>query len=126
MDLGSRHLSPVKKTHKKTEHFKQVLETRLNEAQRLLASAAEETRASSARQPDSADQALAEYERQTLAHKAAAAQQQIHSLNRALERIRQGNYGECAECGGDIESKRLEALPWARYCVACQEARERT
>jgi RNA polymerase-binding transcription factor DksA len=88
MDLGSRHLSPVKKTHKKTEHFKQVLETRLIEAQRLLASATEETRASSARQPDSADQALAEYERQTLAHKAAAAQQQIHSLCTGADQAR--------------------------------------
>ena len=111
---------------KKTEQLRQSLENRLAEAQRLLASAVEETRAYAARHADSADQALAEYERQTLAHKAAAAQQQIHSLNRALERIRQGNYGECAECGGDIEPKRLEALPWARYCVACQEARERT
>jgi RNA polymerase-binding transcription factor DksA len=51
---------------------------------------------------------------------------QVESLNRALERIRQGTYGVCAECGGDIEPKRLEAIPWARYCVTCQEARERT
>lgn len=116
----------VKKTHKKTEHFKQLLETRLNEAQRVLASATEETRTYAARHADSADQAAAEFERQTLAHKASAAQQQIESLNRALQRISQGTYGECAQCGGDIEPKRLEALPWARYCVTCQEARERT
>jgi DnaK suppressor protein len=84
----------------------------------------EETRAYAARHADSADQAASEFERQTLAHKAAAAQQQIENLNRALERIKHGTYGECAECGGDIEPKRLEALPWARYCVACQQARE--
>ena len=42
----------------------------------------------------------------------------------AVERIQHGSFGECAECGGDIEPKRLEAIPWARYCVKCQEARE--
>jgi DnaK suppressor protein len=110
---------------KHTEQLRQGLEDRLAEAQRVLASATEETRAYAARHADSADQAAAEYERQTLTHKAAAAQQQIQNLNRALERIRQGTYGVCAECGGDIEPRRLEALPWARYCVTCQEARER-
>jgi DnaK suppressor protein len=110
----------------KTEQLKQSLEQRVAEAQRVLASATEETRTYAARHPDAADQALAEYERQTLTHKAATAQQQIENLNRALQRIAQGSYGVCAECGGDIEPKRLEALPWAQYCVVCQEARERT
>jgi hypothetical protein len=67
----------------KTEQLKQMLQNRAAEAQRVLASATEETRTYAARHPDAADQALAEYESQTLAHKAAAAQQQIDSLNRA-------------------------------------------
>jgi RNA polymerase-binding transcription factor DksA len=50
----------------------------------------------------------------------------IHGLKQALERLRQGTFGECAECGGEIEPKRLEAIPWARYCVKCQEAREQS
>jgi len=112
------------RSQKQTEQLRQSLEERLAEAQRVLASAMEETRAYAARHADSADQAAAEFERQTLAHKAAAAQQQIENLNRALERIKHGTYGDCAECGGDIEPKRLQALPWARYCVACQSARE--
>ena len=114
------------KTADKAEHFRQLLETRLAEAQRVLASAEQETRASAAKHADSADQAAAEFDRQTLAHTAAVAGQMIQTLNRALERIHQGSFGECAECGGDIEPKRLEALPWAQYCVTCQEARERT
>jgi DnaK suppressor protein len=113
------------RSQKQTEQLKLSLEERVAETQRVLASATEETRAYAAKYADSADQAAAEFERQILAHKAAAAQQQIENLNRALERIKQGTYGECAECGGDIEPKRLEALPWARYCVTCQEARER-
>jgi DnaK suppressor protein len=32
------------------------------------------------------------------------------------------SYGTCLECGEAISLKRLDALPWARFCVACQEA----
>jgi len=109
---------------KKTEHFRQLLETRIEESERILANAEQEVRASSARHADSADQAAVEYERQTLAHKADLARQTIRSLTDAVKRISQGTFGECAQCGAEIETKRLEAIPWARYCVKCQEARE--
>ena len=108
----------------KTEHFKRLLEARIVGAERTIANSEQEIRAISARQADSADQAAAEYERQTLAHKAAVARQALQNLRQALERIVQGTFGECAECGNDIESKRLEAIPWARYCLKCQELRE--
>jgi DnaK suppressor protein len=39
----------------------------------------------------------------------------------ALVRIEHGTYGVCAECEEPISAKRLDALPWARYCVTCQE-----
>jgi DnaK suppressor protein len=109
---------------KKLQQFKETLEARILECERVLANAEEETRANSARQADSADQAAAEYERQTLAHKADVARQTITRLTDALKRISQGNFGECAQCGAEIEVKRLEAVPWARYCLKCQEARE--
>ena len=110
---------------KKAGHFKQLLETRISELNRVLATAEQETRASAARHADPADQAAAEYERQAIVHKNNTARQMLKTLAQALERIQHGNFGECAECGGDIEPKRLEAIPWARYCVKCQEARER-
>jgi DnaK suppressor protein len=109
---------------KKVEEFRTLLESRVAESQRILLSAEQETRASSARHADSADQAAAEYERQTLAHKAGIARQTIRRLEDALIRIKQGTFGECAHCAGDIEGKRLNAIPWARYCVKCQETRE--
>ena len=90
----------------------------------MLATAEQETRAGAARHADPADQAAAEYERQAIVHKINTARQMLKTLGQALERIRQGSFGECAECGGDIEPRRLEAIPWARYCVKCQEARE--
>ena len=39
----------------------------------------------------------------------------------ALDRIEEGGYGACAECDELISLKRLEAIPWARYCISCQE-----
>jgi DnaK suppressor protein len=109
---------------RQTEHFKQVLETRVAELEHVLATAQQEIQVVTARHADPADQAASEYERQSLVHKAATARQTLRTLKQALERLRQGSFGECAECGGDIEVKRLEVIPWARYCVKCQEARE--
>ena len=39
-------------------------------------------------------------------------------------RIRTGEYGHCQQCGQEINVKRLEAAPWARHCVRCQELEE--
>jgi RNA polymerase-binding transcription factor len=42
----------------------------------------------------------------------------------AVERIRSGEYGTCESCGKPIHAKRLEAVPWATLCVACQSVAE--
>jgi DnaK suppressor protein len=39
----------------------------------------------------------------------------------ALSRIDNGTFGECMSCGQEISSKRLNAVPWSRYCITCQE-----
>lgn len=39
----------------------------------------------------------------------------------ALSRIESGTFGECMSCGQEISSKRLDAVPWSRYCITCQE-----
>ncbi len=46
----------------------------------------------------------------------------LREVNDALRRIDHGTYGVCAECEEEISTKRLDALPWARYCVTCQES----
>jgi DnaK suppressor protein len=45
----------------------------------------------------------------------------LREVTDALQRISHGNYGICLECEEPISSKRLDAVPWARYCVTCQE-----
>src|SRR5215472_10620974 len=45
----------------------------------------------------------------------------LREISDALLRIEQGTYGVCLECEEPISVKRLHAVPWARYCVTCQE-----
>ncbi len=46
----------------------------------------------------------------------------LREISDALRRIDAGTYGACMECEEPISQKRLDAVPWARYCVTCQEA----
>jgi len=48
----------------------------------------------------------------------------LRQVRDALQRIEQGTYGRCAVDGGPIEEKRLEAMPWTRYCMKHQSMRE--
>src|SRR3974377_1851429 len=46
----------------------------------------------------------------------------LREVSDGLRRLEQGSYGICMECEEPISTKRLDAVPWARYCVTCQEA----
>ncbi len=46
-------------------------------------------------------------------------EQVLDEIVQALERINQGTYGKCEECGANIPKARLQALPYARHCVEC-------
>ena len=46
-------------------------------------------------------------------------------VTEALKRIEANTYGVCLECEEPIGAKRLAALPWARYCISCQDAKYR-
>jgi DnaK suppressor protein len=49
---------------------------------------------------------------------------ELRAIEDAIERIDNEDYGICANCEDPIELKRLEAIPWARFCRACQEEME--
>ena len=46
---------------------------------------------------------------------------QLRMVEEALDRLGSGDYGVCLACDEPIAPKRLHALPWARYCVDCQD-----
>jgi DnaK suppressor protein len=66
-----------------------------------------------------AEQALGDLERLGDAERL-----ELRRIDAALERVAEGRYGTCAACGATIERRRLQALPWAVRCTACEEARE--
>src|SRR5215831_1507650 len=45
----------------------------------------------------------------------------LREISDALVRLDHGHYGVCLDCEEPISPKRLDAVPWARYCVRCQE-----
>lgn len=49
---------------------------------------------------------------------------ELRAIEDAIRRIDNDDYGICAMCEDPIEIKRLEVIPWARYCLACQEEME--
>jgi DnaK suppressor protein len=112
-------------TPKKVDHFKRLVEERIAELNRSIEAGQEQARVLATRHPDAMDQAAIEYERQAALYKVTTDRQLRQTLTRTLERIHTGKFGECAECGAEIEQKRLEAIPWAQYCIKCQEAMEK-
>jgi DnaK suppressor protein len=49
----------------------------------------------------------------------------LQQIDEALKRVDEGTFGACRSCGEPIASPRLRAIPWARYCIDCQELEER-
>ena len=49
----------------------------------------------------------------------------LREIRSALRRIDEGTFGTCLHCEEEISRRRLEAVPWARLCLQCQEAADR-
>lgn len=47
----------------------------------------------------------------------------LRDVEEALDRLDEGSYGVCGDCEQEISIKRLNAVPWAKYCITCQEKR---
>ena len=70
---------------------------------------------------DVADQAVLSYQKELIFTQGTEGHSQLSLVRLALERLREGTFGECLHCGRTIGEKRLEALPWTPYCIECQE-----
>ena len=73
---------------------------------------------------DLADKASSSYTKEFMFSKSDSDRQLLQAVVDALDRIEGGAYGECENCGEPVERKRLEALPWAAFCLGCQERTE--
>jgi DnaK suppressor protein len=110
---------------KKLEGFKKRLETRQQELRRMVSRTQQDGRnADEDTAQDIADKAASSYNKEFLFHQSNADRQLLQMVENALARIREGSFGECISCGKEINSKRLEAVPWTRHCIECQEKLE--
>lgn len=70
---------------------------------------------------DVADQAVSSYQKELLFTQGTTGHTQLSLIRLALQRMGEGSYGECLQCGTTIGQRRLEAVPWTPYCIECQE-----
>jgi DnaK suppressor protein len=108
------------------ERFWQILQRHLDEANELVSRVKAEGRALQQDEPkDIGDRSVSTFSTEILYGHGAQMRRVSRRIEAALDRIRQGSFGECLSCGVEINIKRLEAMPWAEYCRDCQETVER-
>lgn len=107
---------------KRLEHFKVKLQQKQQDLMHAVSRNEQDGRlADEEATQDIADKALNSYTKEFLFHQSNTDRTQLQLVVEALGRIRDGSYGECVTCGEELNAKRLEAVPWARYCLSCQE-----
>ena len=74
--------------------------------------------------PDPVDLAVRNYSKNVMLAVSENESRQLMLVDEALLRIEDDEYGVCQNCENEINPKRLAAIPWARYCLDCQELLE--
>jgi DnaK suppressor protein len=110
---------------KKLEYYKRRLEIKQAELEGIVSRAEHEGRVADEETPqDLADKAATSYNKEFLFSQSNHDRFLLQLVTEALSRVEQGTFGECVACGGEMQQKRLEAVPWARHCMPCQEKQE--
>lgn len=75
---------------------------------------------------DNPDRSVDDLLKHVSAHVLGGKAEELEVIENALQKIREGSYGECEVCGAHIPPERLQVCPEAVCCIDCQNARERT
>jgi len=75
--------------------------------------------------PDALDEVQLAGERELAIRNLDRESNLLRNVRSALGRIHDGSYGVCMHCEEDIKPKRLDAVPWTKYCIRCQEMADR-
>jgi DnaK suppressor protein len=103
--------------------YKQVLESKAEEVRRSMSAQKAAQVVSRLDIPsDEGDLSQQHHEEWIFLNRNTIDMKLLREISDALHRMEQGSYGICMECEEPISGKRLDAVPWARYCVTCQEA----
>jgi RNA polymerase-binding transcription factor len=119
-----RFLREGKVGPKELDHYKQILLVKKREL--LAGKAATEAPVPSARadRGDLVDQATAAAEADVQVRLRQTDSRLLRAIEEALTRIERGTFGVCTDCGSDISTSRLNAVPWTHLCRDCKEPRQ--
>lgn len=110
---------------KRLDYFKKKLLAKRDELLRTIARTEEEGRsADDDPTVDLADKAANSYTKEFLFGQTDNDRSTLQLVNAALRRVDSGSFGHCLICEEEMQQKRLEAVPWAPHCRACQERLE--
>ncbi len=109
-------------TKQELNRFRMILTARMRELERLIAY---RDGIAIERSPDELDQMQRASELALAVSNLDREFKQLRDVRAALRRIQDGSFGTCQECDQDIHAKRLAAVPWAAYCIRCQEILDR-
>ncbi len=105
--------------------FRNLLQARQQELARIVSVSQEHGRSVVEDYPqDAAERASIFASKEFFFANSTHSRRLLRMVTEALERIDEGTYGQCVACESEINSKRLEAVPWTRYCLQCQERLE--
>lgn len=108
--------------NKTTRQLRQILQEKSSELRAQLRIPATDPVLHATADPyDSGDWAEKSHQEWLFLHTNSLNMALLREIEGALERLRDGTYGNCMDCGMPLSRKRLEAVPWARHCVACEE-----
>jgi DnaK suppressor protein len=110
---------------KRLESYQKRLQARREELLKSIARTEEEGRAADDDPTvDLADKAANSYTKEFLFGQNNIDRTTLQLIDQALERIKKNAFGHCEQCESELQQKRLDAVPWARHCTACQEKHE--
>lgn len=108
----------------------QIFEDALRAKQRELLDSYERDKAAGNASPDDgiqdlADKAASAYSKELNFSLSDAERNLLMLIEEAFNRMKEGTYGTCTNCGAEIGEKRLQAVPWTPFCIDCQELQEK-
>ena len=107
----------------KTTSYRKILERKAEEVRRSMSAQKAAQLVSRLDVPsDEGDLSQQHHEEWIFLNRNTIDVRHLREINDALRRMDTDTYGICLECEEPISAKRLDAVPWAKYCVACQEA----
>ena len=120
---------PARAKATKSSPYQPFIEA-LNKKQQQLLDSYERDKAAGNALPDDgiqdlADKAASAYSKELNFSLSDGERNLLMLIEEAFNRVREGNYGSCTNCGNPVGEKRLSAVPWTPYCIDCQELQEK-